>query len=221
MAWYRALLPCKSWWQKVLGRNSTNKDGQNEDDQAPLINQMPIFKEITIMSTTAKYINSEKVMEHIVMETKHIDDQGHTCINNCDLNSIAETRHSRHSSISLSDQSTIIDDAKSLEEPELFAAHSPYVDNSTSEWMVRLYYKQSVRLDELEIRGLESRIPGSDDDPIETHCHYQGEDFWLYVPYSYARARIVLNIALNAYFKKKCISNPKSSAAITNHPYQE
>jgi hypothetical protein len=131
-------------------------------------------------------------MEHIVVKTKRIDDRGHTRICNCDSNSIAETRHSGLSSISLSDQSTIVEDAKALEEPELFAVHPPYVDDSTGERMVRLYYELSVSLDDLEIRGLESRIPESDDDLIEALCRYRGKDFWVYVPYSYAKARMVL-----------------------------
>jgi hypothetical protein len=46
-------------------------------------------------------------MEEIIVETKHIDDQGRTCVSNCDSDSIAEIRHSGQSSISVSDQSTV------------------------------------------------------------------------------------------------------------------
>ncbi|GIJ86952.1 hypothetical protein Asppvi_005851 [Aspergillus pseudoviridinutans] len=122
MAWCRALLPARSWWQKLLWRNSTNKDGENGNDRAPSIDRTPFFEERTI---TAKYINGQKVMEHIVVKTKHIDDRGHTCVSNRDSNSIAETRHSGLSSISISDQSTIAEDAKALDEPELFVVRSP------------------------------------------------------------------------------------------------
>ncbi|RHZ48753.1 uncharacterized protein CDV56_105103 [Aspergillus thermomutatus] len=173
--------------RKLLGRNSTNKDGRSEDDQAPLIDKTPIFEEMTI-TTSAKYVNGENVMAHIVVETKRSDDRGHTCVSNCDSNTTAETRHSGLSSISLSDQSTIVEDAKAPGEPELFAV---YVDDSTGERMVRLYYELSLSLDDLEIRGLESRIPESDDDPIEAHGHYRGENFWISVPYPYAKARMV------------------------------
>ncbi|KEY83300.1 hypothetical protein BA78_8775 [Aspergillus fumigatus] len=80
-------------------------------------------------------------MEHTVVETKHIDERGDTSVSNGDSNSTAVTRHSGLSSVSLSDQSTIVEDANALEEPELFAVHSPYVDDSTGEQMVRLYYE--------------------------------------------------------------------------------
>ncbi|KAH3453884.1 hypothetical protein KXV78_007693, partial [Aspergillus fumigatus] len=180
MAWVRALLSCKSWWQKLLGRNNTNKDGQNEKDCAPSIDRAPISEE---KRTTTKYINCEKVVEHIVVKTKHIDGRGHTCVSNCDSNTVAETRHSALSSISLSDQDTIIENAKAVEGPELFAVNSPYVNDSTGEWMVRLYYDQPVNLNDLEIRGLESHIPESDDASIEARCRYRGKEFWLSLPY--------------------------------------
>ncbi|KAH1302622.1 hypothetical protein KXX47_009153 [Aspergillus fumigatus] len=101
---------------------------------------MPTFEETTTI-TSAKYINGEKIMEHTVVETKHIDERGDTSVSNGDSNSTAVTRHSGLSSVSLSDQSTIVEDANALEEPELFAVHSPYVDDSTGEQMVRLYYE--------------------------------------------------------------------------------
>lgn len=132
-------------------------------------------------------------MEHIVVKTKHIDGRGHTCVSNCDSNTVAETRHSALSSISLSDQDTIIKNAKAVEGPELFAVNSPYVNDSTGEWMVRLYYDQPVNLNDLEIRGLESHIPESDDASIEARCRYQGKEFWLSLPYRYAKARMVLS----------------------------
>ncbi|GFF40647.1 conserved hypothetical protein [Aspergillus udagawae] len=191
MAWYRAILVCMPLWQKLMGRNSTNEDGRSEDERAPLIDKTPTFEEMTI-TTSAKYINGEKIMEHTVVETKHIDERGDTSVSNGDSNSTGVTRHSGLSSVSLSDQSTIVEDANALEEPELFAVHSPYVDDSTGEQMVRLYYELPVSLDDLEIIGLESRIPESDDDSIEARFRYRGEDFWLPVRYSYAKARMVL-----------------------------
>ncbi|GIJ84932.1 hypothetical protein Asppvi_003787 [Aspergillus pseudoviridinutans] len=178
------------WWQKLLGRNSTNEDA-SEDERASLLDKKPTFEEMTI-TTSAKYVNGENVMAHIVVETKRIDDRGHTGVSKCDSNSTTETRHSGLSSISLSDQSTIVEDAKAPEEPELFAVSSPYVDDSTGGRMVRLYYELSVSLDDLELRCLESRIPETDDDSIEALFRYRGEDFWLHVPYAYAKARMVL-----------------------------
>ncbi|KAH3243388.1 hypothetical protein KXW57_003989 [Aspergillus fumigatus] len=140
MAWYRAILVCMPLWQKLMGRNSTNEDGRSEDERPPLIDKTPTFEEMTI-TTSAKYVNGEKIMEHTVVETKHIDERGDTSVSNGDSNSTVETRHSGLSSVSLSDQSTIVEDANALEEPELFAVQSPYVDDSTGEQMVRLYYE--------------------------------------------------------------------------------
>jgi hypothetical protein len=132
-------------------------------------------------------------MARIVVEPKRIDDRD-ARVSNCDSNTTAETKHCGLSSLSLSDQSTIVEehDANAPEGSELFAVHSPYVDNSTGEQMVRLYYELPVSLDDLEIIGLESRIPESDDDSIEARFRYRGEDFWLPVRYSYAKARMGL-----------------------------
>lgn len=58
--------------------------------------------------------------------------------------------------------------------------------------MLRLYYELPVSLDNLKITGLESRIPESNNDSIKACFCYWGEKFWLYFPYSYAKARMVL-----------------------------
>lgn len=174
-----------------MGRNSTNEGKRSEGERAPMIDKVPTFEEMTI-TTSAKYVNGEKIMEHTVVETKQIDNRGDTSVSNNDSNSTAETRHSGLSSVSHSDQSKVVEDANALEKPELFAVHSPYVDASTGKQMLRLYYELPVSLDDLEITGLESRIPESDDDSIEACFCYRGEKFWLHVPYSYAKARMVL-----------------------------
>jgi hypothetical protein len=43
------------------------------------------------------------------------------------------------------------------------------------------------------MRGKESRVPESSEDLIEALFHYQEDDIWVYVPYSYAKARTVLS----------------------------
>lgn len=78
-------------------------------------------------------------------------------------------------------------DAKALEGSELFAVSSSYVQHSTGKRMVKLYYELSLSLDDLKIRGYESRIPQSKDDLIKALFHYQGENIWVYVPYSYVK----------------------------------
>jgi hypothetical protein len=138
------------------------------------------------------YVNGKKIMEQVVRGTKQIDDRGDTCVSNRDSNSTAETRHSGLSSVSLSDQSTIVEDAKALEEPELFAIHPPYVDDSTGEQMVRLYYELPVKLKDLKIMGLKSHIPKPDDDSVKARVSYRGQDFWLHYPISYVKDRMVL-----------------------------
>ncbi|KAH1663040.1 hypothetical protein KXX46_006055 [Aspergillus fumigatus] len=126
------------WW--LMGRNSTNEGKWSEGERAPMIDKVPTFEEMTI-TTSAKYVNGEKIMEHTVVETKQIDNRGDTSVSNNDSNSTAETRHSGLSSVSHSDQSKVVEDANALEKPELFAVHSPYVDASTGKQMLRLYYE--------------------------------------------------------------------------------
>jgi hypothetical protein len=130
-------------------------------------------------------------MARIAVEAKRIDDRD-TRVSNCDSNTTAETKHCGLSSVSLSDQSTIVEehDVKALEGSELFAVSSSYVQHSTGKRMVKLYYELSLSLDDLKIRGHESRIPESKDDLIEALFHYQGENIWVYVPYSYAKDRM-------------------------------
>jgi hypothetical protein len=41
------------------------------------------------------------------------------------------------------------------------------------------------------MRDKQSRVPESSEDLIEALFHYQGADIWVYVPYSYAKARMV------------------------------
>jgi hypothetical protein len=43
------------------------------------------------------------------------------------------------------------------------------------------------------MRAKELRVPESSEDLIEALFHYQGADIWVYVPYSYAKARMVLS----------------------------
>jgi hypothetical protein len=81
-------------------------------------------------------------------------------------------------------------DAKALEESDPFAVSSSYVEMSTGKRMVKLYYEHSVSLDGLDIRGVESRIPESDDDPIEALFQCRGQNIWVYVPYWYAKKRM-------------------------------
>jgi hypothetical protein len=131
-------------------------------------------------------------MARIVVETKRIDDRGHTCISDSDSDCTAETRHDRLSSISLSDQRTIVkgNDATAVDESEHIAVRSPYIDDSTGERMDRLYYKLLLRLDNLEIKGFESRILESDDDPIEALFQYRGQIISVLVPFWYAKKRM-------------------------------
>ncbi|PKX94827.1 uncharacterized protein P174DRAFT_367073, partial [Aspergillus novofumigatus IBT 16806] len=81
---------------------------------------------------------------------------------------------------------------KALEEPKLFAVHPPYIDDSTSEQMVRLYYKLPVKLKDLKIIGLESGILKPNDDSVKARVSYQGQDFWLHFPISYVKDQMVL-----------------------------
>jgi hypothetical protein len=77
-----------------------------------------------------------------------------------------------------------------LEGPELFAVRPSYI-GTTGKRTVDFFYKVSLPLDDLEVRGMESRVPESSEDLIEALFHYQGDDIWVYVPYSYARDREV------------------------------
>ncbi|GFF62499.1 hypothetical protein IFM51744_10970 [Aspergillus udagawae] len=113
---------------------------------------MPTFEERTTI-ISAKYVNGEDIMARIVVEPKRIDDRD-TRVSNCDSNTTAETKHCGLSSVSLSDQSTIVEerDAKALEATELSAVSSSYVENSTGKRMIKLYYELSLSLDDLKIR---------------------------------------------------------------------
>lgn len=92
---------------------------------------------------------------------------------------------------SIPDQSTTAGkiNHKALGDPELFAIRSSCIDKSASKWMVSLYYEPPPSLDDLEIKDFGSRIPESEDDPIEAIFHYEGENIWVSVPYLYARTR--------------------------------
>ncbi|KAL3413151.1 hypothetical protein V8F44DRAFT_633058 [Aspergillus fumigatus] len=122
---------------------------------ALMINKVPTFKEI-IITTSVKYVNSKKIIEHTIIETN---------ISNNDLNSTVETRYSRLSSV-------IIKDVNALEEPKLFTVYSLYINALTSKQILRLYYKLLVSLDDLEITGLESHILESDNDLIKACFYY-------------------------------------------------
>jgi hypothetical protein len=108
------------------------------------------------------------------------------------LDCVADIKPEDFCSNSISDQSTVVEEneAKALEEPERFIVHPSYI-GSTGKRTVDFFYKVSLPLDDLEMRGKESRVPESCEDLIEALFHYQGTDIWAYVPYSYAKARMV------------------------------
>jgi hypothetical protein len=77
-----------------------------------------------------------------------------------------------------------------VEEPERFTVRPSYI-GSTGKRMVDFFYKVSLPLDDLEMRAKELRVPESSEDLIEALFHYQGTDIWVYIPYLYAKARMV------------------------------
>ncbi|PYH61752.1 uncharacterized protein BO96DRAFT_324832 [Aspergillus niger CBS 101883] len=162
MAWYSALLPCMLWWRNLLWRNSTNRYRQSTDDLTSLTDKIPNLGERT---TPTDNIDGKSFVAHTVVQTRRIGDREHQSTTAGKINH------------------------KALRDPELFAIRSSCIDKSASKWMVSLYYEPPPSLDDLEIKNFGSRIPESEDDPIEAIFHYEGENIWVSVPYLYARTR--------------------------------
>lgn len=200
------------WYSNCLCQKSDNSvTGWSEDGLTSLTDKMSSSSERKIDSvsivrqvasnslmhscgqtTYTIYINGENFTEtRTVMETKCIGDQGFYAVSNSDQNTVAETKHSGLCSNSNSDQSTIAGEtnANTPNEPALFVVRPSYVEQPTDKRLVDLFYKISVRLDDLEIKGCGSHIPDSDEDLVEVLFHYGEEDIWVYVLYGYAMAR--------------------------------
>ncbi|KAF4211022.1 hypothetical protein CNMCM8980_004271 [Aspergillus fumigatiaffinis] len=141
---------------------------------------MPIFED-KIINASVRYVNGEIVA--YVVQTEYLDTQ-EVCT--------ADTKPDDFCSNSVSDQSTVVDEdeAKAVEEPERFTVRPSYI-GSTGKRMVDFFYKVSLPLDDLEMRAKELRVPESSEDLIEALFHYQGTDIWVYIPYLYAKARMV------------------------------
>lgn len=127
-----------------------------------------------------------------VVQTQYLDTQEVSSARDSYWKSVADTKPGDFCSHSISDQSTIVEEneAKALEGPGPFAVRPSYI-GSTGKRTVDFFYKVSLPLDDLEMRDKESRVPESSEDLIEALFHYQGADIWVYVPYSYANARMV------------------------------
>ncbi|EAL87791.1 uncharacterized protein AFUA_1G00770 [Aspergillus fumigatus Af293] len=181
MAWYDVFVLWIWWcWERIRPFISTRRNGRNEDDLTSLTDKMPVFED-KIINTSVRYVNGEIVA--YVVQTEYLDTQ-EVCT--------ADTKPDNSCSNSMSDQSTAVDEdeAKALEEPERFTVRPSYI-GSTGKRTVDFFYKVSLPLDDLEMRAKESRVPESSEDLIEALFHYQGADIWVYVPYSYAKARMV------------------------------
>jgi hypothetical protein len=176
--------------------DDSRRDGRNEDDLTSLTDKMPVFEDKIIVSTvrevapsflifwqntSVRYVNGEIVA--YVVQTEYLY-----------WNSVSDIKPDDFCSNSISDQSTVVDEneAKALEEPERVTVRPSYI-GSTGKRTVDFFYKVSLPLDDLEMRGKASRVPESSEDLIEALFHYQGADIWVYVPYSYAKARMVLS----------------------------
>ncbi|KAH1384883.1 hypothetical protein KXW21_001958 [Aspergillus fumigatus] len=189
MAWYEVFVLRLWWcWERIWPFNSTRRDGQNEDDLTSLTDKMPI--EDKIINTSVRYVNGEIVA--YVVQTQYLDTQEVSSARDSYWKSVADTKLGDFCSHSISDQSTIVEEneAKALEGPGPFAVRPSYI-GSTGKRTVDFFYKVSLPLDDLEMRDKESRVPESSEDLIEALFHYQGADIWVYVPYSYANARMV------------------------------
>ncbi|KAF4221632.1 hypothetical protein CNMCM6457_001783 [Aspergillus fumigatiaffinis] len=181
MAWYEVFAQWMYWcWQRIWPLDDSRRDGRNEDDLTSLTDRTPVFED-KIINTSVRYVNGEIVA--YVVQTEYLDTQ-EVCT--------ADTKPDDFCSNSISDQSTVVDEneEKALEELERLTVRPSYI-GSTGKRTVDFFYKVSLPLDDLEMRAKESRVPESSEDLIEALFHYQGADIWVYVPYSYAKARMV------------------------------
>ncbi|KAF4227636.1 hypothetical protein CNMCM6805_002773 [Aspergillus fumigatiaffinis] len=181
MACVEAFAQWMYWcWQRIWPFDDSRRDERNEDDLTSLTDKMPVFED-KIINTSVRYVNGEIVA--YVIQTEYLDTQ-EVCT--------ADTKPDDFCSNSISDQSTVVDEneEKALEEPERFTVRPSYI-GSTGKRTVDYFYKVSLPLDDLEMRAKQLRVPESSEDLIEALFHYQGADIWVYVPYSYAKARMV------------------------------
>ncbi|KAF4240496.1 hypothetical protein CNMCM8980_001145 [Aspergillus fumigatiaffinis] len=148
---------------------------------------MPGFED-KIINTSVRYVNGE--IAAYVVQIEYLDTV--SSARDSYWNSIVDIKPGDFCSHSISGQSTIAEEneAKALEGPGPFAVRPSYI-GSTGKRTVDFFYKVSLPLDDLEMRDKESRVPESSEDLIEALFHYQGADIWVYVPYSYAKARMV------------------------------
>ncbi|GLA56070.1 hypothetical protein AnigIFM63604_004247 [Aspergillus niger] len=165
---------------------------------------MPVFEDKIIMSTahevasisltfwqntSVRYVNRE--IAAYVVQTEYLDTQEVSSARDSYWNSVGYIKPGDICSHCISDQSTIVEnEVKALEGPEPFAVRPSYI-GSTGKRTVDFFYKVSLPLDDLEMTGKESRVPESSEYVIEALFNYQGADVWVYVPCSYAKARMV------------------------------
>ncbi|KAH1972259.1 hypothetical protein KXV92_006038 [Aspergillus fumigatus] len=190
MAWYEVFVLWIWWcWERIRPFNSTRRNGRNGDDLTSLTDRMPVYED-KIINTSVRYVNGE--IAAYVVQTQYLDTPEVSSARDSYWNSIADIKPGDFCSNSISDRSTIVEEneAQALEGPELFAVRPSYI-GTTGKRTVDFFYKVSLPLDDLEMRGMESRVPESSEDLIEALFHYQGDDIWVYVPYSYARDREV------------------------------
>jgi hypothetical protein len=127
------------------------------------------------------------------VQTEYPDTQEVCSASDTYWDSIADLEPGDFCSNSISDQSTVVEEneAKAVGELERFTVYPSYI-GSTGKRTVDFFYKVSLPLDDLEMRGKESRVPKSSEDLIEARFHYQGADIRVYVPCSYVKDREVL-----------------------------
>ncbi|GFF61001.1 conserved hypothetical protein [Aspergillus udagawae] len=188
MAWYEVSAQWMYWcWQRIWPVDDSRRDGRNEDDLTSFTGKMPVFED-KIINTSVRYVNGEIVA--YTVQTEYLDAQEVCSSRDSYRQSVADIKPDDFCSNSISDQSTVVEESemKALEEPEHSIVRPSYI-GSTGKRMVDYFYKVSLPLDDLEMRGKELRVPESSEDLIEAHFNYQGADILVYVPYSYAEER--------------------------------
>ncbi|GFF58727.1 conserved hypothetical protein [Aspergillus udagawae] len=131
---------------------------------------MPVFED-KIINTSVRYVNGEIVA--YIIQTEYLIPHEVCSAMDSYLDCIVDIKPEDFCSNSISDQSTVVEEneAKALEEPECFIVHPLYI-RSTGKCTVDFFYKVSLPLDDLEMRGKELRVPESCEDLIEALFHY-------------------------------------------------
>lgn len=109
------------------------------------------------------------------VENKYLGNQDVCSVGDSYWNSDADTKPGDFCFTSISDQSTIAGEVDATTQNEPIAVRPSYIEVSTGKRMVDVFYQISL-LDDLELKGKESRVPESGEDPIEALFHHGSTD---------------------------------------------